>query len=111
MQDDIGKRHLNPSGALKQRLSEIRTRVFAKDLAARPDVAIALLIAQLSGRLRDTCQGASPLKISPTVFSTGIGNDVVKEDTSWAATTEEVDYNGGHNPPCISVSAPLTSVP
>lgn len=91
MQDDIGKRHLNPSGALKQRLSEIRTRVFAKDLAARPDVAIALLIAQLSGRLRDTCQGASPLKISPTVFSTGIGNDVVKEDTSWAATTEEVD--------------------
>jgi ParB family chromosome partitioning protein len=89
--DEIGKRHLNPSGALKQRLSEIRTRVFAKDLVGRPDVALALLIAQLSGDLRAECRGASPLKISPTVFSTGIGNDVVRADADWKATSEAVD--------------------
>jgi len=89
--DQTGRRHLNPSGALSRRLNEIRTRVFAKDLVTRPDVAIALLIAQLSGQLRSHCKGASPLKISPTQFSVGIGNDVVETDTDWAEARRSIE--------------------
>ncbi|MEO1019490.1 MAG: ParB/RepB/Spo0J family partition protein, partial [Pseudomonadota bacterium] len=89
--DEIGRRHLNPSGALKQRLHEIRTRVFAKDLISRPDVALALLIAQLSGQFRTRLKGASPLKIWATPFTVGIGNDIVNEDESWSATRTSVE--------------------
>lgn len=89
--DETGPRHLNPSGSLTQRLHEIRTRLFAKDLATRPDVALAFLIAQLSGGLRSRLKGASPLKISPTRFSVGNGNDVVKSDEEWASKRTSIE--------------------
>ena len=73
------------SSVLDQRLQEIRTRIFAKDLIEHADVAVSLLILNLFEASQVGMARGSFLTVRSTPFGLYSRNEVIAEDQSWAA--------------------------